>query len=103
MLGWKENDLLFATALAISMMDAGSFSGGEFFHLSKGLSSSHGLSVVGMHMAGVDGLKLGDVQSLGLAFSVTLRLLRALASQFEICAGLSSVLFSSSALSSSVG
>ena len=79
-----DNNLLFATALAISVMEAGSFSGGEFFHLSKGLSSSQGLSTVGMDIAGVDGFKLGDEQSLGLDFSVTLRRLRALASQLEI-------------------
>lgn len=61
-----------ATACAMSVMDAGSFSGGEFFQRSKGLSSSHGLSVfLGIAMAAVVGRRLGDIHSLGRAFSDT--------------------------------
>ncbi len=94
---------LFATALAISLMEAGSFSGGEFCHLSKGFKSSQpGFPPAGMSIAGVEGLRLGDNNGLR-ALSVTFRLRRALASQFAICDGFSSVLSSSSAFSSSVG
>jgi len=61
-----------ATACAISVIEAGSFSGGECCHLSKGLSSSHGLSAgAGMAIAGVVGCRLGDEQSFGRTLSVT--------------------------------
>lgn len=66
---------LLATACAISVMAAGSFSGGECFQRSNGLSSSHGFSgVVVMSIAGVVGCRLGDEHLLGRDFSVTVQL-----------------------------
>lgn len=75
-----------AIAFAISVIEAGSFSGGLFFHLSKGFSSSHDLSedLAGMGIAAVVGRRLGDIAILGRDFSVTLRRRRAFASQFAI-------------------
>lgn len=96
---------LWAIASAISKIFAGSFSGGECRQRSKGLSSSHGFGapMLGMSMAAVVGPKLGEAPIFGRALSVTFRRRRALASQFAIWLGLSSVFFSSSAFSSSVG
>jgi hypothetical protein len=68
------------TARAIAVMEAGSFSGGEAFHLSSGFKfvqspSENGLA--GMSIAP----SIGDDGPDG---ALTLPLLRALASQFEI-------------------
>lgn len=81
---WSSGSSLFATACTISVMDAGSFSGGECFQRSNGFSSSHGLSAPGMAIGGVAGFRDGDTQSLGFALSVIFRRLRAFASQFVI-------------------
>lgn len=73
-----------ATAFAISVMAAGSFSGGECCHLSNGLSSSQGLSAAagaGIEIAGVVGFRLGDEHSLGRAFSVTVHELKSVISE----------------------
>jgi hypothetical protein len=99
---WSSGRSLLATALAISVMEAGSFSGGEFCHLSNGLSSSQGLSGTGISMAGVVGRKLGEAKGF-FARSVTFRRLLALASQLAICDGFNSLLLSSSAFCFSVG
>jgi hypothetical protein len=74
-----------AKALTISDMAAGSFSGGEFFHLSRGFSSSqHRSAALGIGMAAVVGRRLGDMASFGLDRAVAFLLRRALASQFAI-------------------
>jgi hypothetical protein len=54
-------------------------------------------------MAGVVGRKLGDSPTLGRDRPPLLALLLAFASQLAICTGFSSVCFSSSIFSSSVG
>lgn len=93
-----------ARAFAMSSRPAGSFSGGECCHLSKGLSSSQGFSVApGMAIARVVGVNDGDMHSFGLDFPVTFLRLRAFANQFAIWLGLSSVRRSSSAFSSELG
>lgn len=85
------------------MKRAGSFSGGECCHLSKGFSSSQGFSGSGMSIAGVVGRRLGDSQTRGLGLCAVFALRLALASQLAICIGFNSVCLSSSAFSSSVG
>jgi len=82
----------------MAVRGAGSFSGGECFHRSKGFMDSQFRSE-GMLMAAVDGRRLGDAARFGRAFCLRL----VLAIQFEIWLLVSPVLFLSSSLSFSVG
>lgn len=69
--------LLVVTACAIAVIEAGSCSGGEAFHLSKGAKSSYFMLCVGMSIAPI----IGDA---GPEIGLTFPRRRALASQLLI-------------------
>ena len=99
-----SSNSVFATAVAMSVTEAGSCSGGECCHLSNGLSSSQGFSGAdGISIAGVDGRRLGEAHAIGRELDLALCLRRAFASQLAIWLGFRSVCRSSSAFSSSLG
>ena len=67
------------TALAMAVIEAGSFSGGEAFHLSRGLRSATSTLIALCRISMAP--SIGDA---GPEAGLTLPLRRALASQFEI-------------------